>query len=110
MTRIHITLIAAGFAASCASTPDEPLDDAPDTAVERQMIGLLEKFDRWDLNGDGRLTVDELGEAERISGKPAREILDFYDINRDGGITLAEAQAAYARSDEAERRTQQSRR
>lgn len=61
------------------------------------MIGLLEKFDRWDYNGDGRLTLGELGEASSISGIPPQDILAFYDTNKDGAITLIEAQAAYQR-------------
>jgi len=102
--------IVAVLAIGCASQPAPPLAEFSDTVVERKMIGFIEKFDRWDENGDGLLTIDELGEAERVAGMPAREILAFYDTNRDGGISLAEAQAAYARSDDAERRVKQSRR
>ncbi|MFU8892774.1 MAG: hypothetical protein ACNA8L_04010 [Luteolibacter sp.] len=86
--------LAALAVISCASPST---DRIPETRIERQMIGLLEKFDRWDYNGDGRLTLDELGEASQASGIPAQDILAFYDTNQDGGISLAEAQAAYQR-------------
>lgn len=69
--------------------------------VKRQMIGLLEKFDRWDYNGDGQLTLSELKEAEELSGLPAAEILAFYDTGKNGNISLAEAEAGMSRIDEA---------
>lgn len=69
--------------------------------VKRQMIGLLEKFDRWDYNGDGRLSLSELKEAEEISGLPAEDILAFYDTGKNGTISFAEAQAGMSRLDEA---------
>ncbi len=69
--------------------------------VKRQMIGLLEKFDRWDYNGDGQLTLSELKEAEELSGLPAADILAFYDTGKNGKISFAEAQAGMARLDEA---------
>lgn len=69
--------------------------------VKRQMIGLLEKFDRWDYNGDGQLSLSELKEAEELSGLPAADILAFYDTGRNGRISLAEAEAGMSRLDEA---------
>ncbi len=69
--------------------------------VKRQMIGLLEKFDRWDYNGDGQLSLSELKEAEEVSGFPAADILSFYDSGKDGRISLAEAEAGMSRLDEA---------
>ena len=69
--------------------------------VKRQMIGLLEKFDRWDYNGDGQLTLSELKEAEELSGLPAADILAFYDTGKNGRISLAEAEAGMSRHDEA---------
>ena len=84
---------------SCASAPGPVV---PETPVERQMIGLLEKFDRWDHDGDGKLTAAELVEAERLTGQPPSKIVDFYDSNKDGAISLREAQTGYSRVDEAE--------
>ena len=36
--------------AACAPGPGSAI---PQTSSERQMLGLIEKFDRWDYNGDG---------------------------------------------------------
>ena len=86
---------------SCATGPG-PI--TPKTKVERQMVGLLQKFDRWDENGDGYLVTSELKQAEKISGQAPAKIIDFYDANRDGKISLLEAQAGFTRVDEAERK------
>ncbi|MEK6230503.1 MAG: hypothetical protein N2A42_01465 [Luteolibacter sp.] len=32
--------------------------------LKRQMVGLLEKFDRWDYNGDGYLSHTELNKLQ----------------------------------------------
>lgn len=66
------------------------------------MIGLLEKFDRWDENGDGQLVAKELKEAQKISGHQPKEIIEFYDTNRNDGISLTEAQSGFSRAAEAE--------
>ena len=76
----------------CAPTP-EP--------IKRQMIGLIEKFDRWDYNGDGRLSETELKEAEKLSHFSGREIVEFYDTGADGTISLREAQEGLKRLPEA---------
>jgi hypothetical protein len=91
--KLHIPFCAI----LCASCSPGLGPVVPKTKVERQMIGLLEKFDRWDYNGDGKLTASELGEATKLSGVPAADIIKFYDTNGDGGITLREAQAGYGR-------------
>lgn len=85
---------------SCAG----PGEFTPETKVERQLVGFLEKFDRWDYNGDGKLVASELKEAQQRTGRTPKQILDFYDEDRDGGITLREAQGGLERTDEAERR------
>lgn len=69
--------------------------------VKRQMIGLLEKFDRWDYNGNGKLSISELGDAETLSGIPVKEIIVFYDTDKDGRISFREAQAGMSRESEA---------
>jgi len=93
--------------ASCSSGPGPVI---PETRTERQMIGLLEKFDRWDDDGDGALTEKELNHGiNRFKDTPTRvdytgkEIIDFYDTNKNGKVTLREAQVGYARSGEAEK-------
>ena len=78
--------------ASCAPHPGP---------IKRQMIGLLEKFDRWDYNGDGHLVASELKDAEQLSGLPTNEIVDFYDTDKDARISFREAQAGLSRLDEA---------
>ncbi len=90
--------------ASCSSGPG-PI--TPKTKVERQMVGLLQKFDRWDDNGDGYLTAPELKQASKISHQPTAKITGFYDTNHDGKISLQEAQNGYSRADEAELKAKQ---
>ena len=84
---------------SCAKAPG-PV--TPVTPVQRQMIGLLEKFDRWDENGDGHLTEAEVNKAERITGYPPEKIVEFYVGNGDKRISLKEAQDGLTRFHEAE--------
>jgi len=90
--------------ASCSNGPG-PI--TPHTRVERQMVGLLQKFDRWDDNGDGYLTAPELKGASKISKQPPAKIIDFYDTNHDKKISLKEAQDGYSRNDEAELKAKQ---
>lgn len=85
---------------SCAKGPG-PI--TPTTPVERQMVGLLQKFDHWDEDGNGYLTVKELGKTQQITGQPPEKVLNFYDRNHDGRVSLSEAQQGLSRSDEAER-------
>jgi hypothetical protein len=76
----------------------------PETKVEKQMIGFLEKFDRYDLNGDGELDSQELVAAQKSTGHPPSEIIDFYDRDKSRTISLREAQRGFSRLDEAEER------
>jgi hypothetical protein len=85
----------------------------PKTPVERQMIGLLQKFDRWDDDGDGYLDCGEITRGiDSLKGKPqqvtytATEVIDFYDTNHDKKVSMMEAQAGFSRSAEAETRLQ----
>jgi Ca2+-binding EF-hand superfamily protein len=66
------------------------------------MIGLLEKFDRWDYDGDGELDAKELaaGLKERGSKYSADYVIGFYDTNGNKKISLREAQAGYSRADQ----------
>ncbi len=77
------------------------------------MIGLLQKFDRWDDDGDGFLDSGEITQGiDDLKGKPqqvtytAADIIDFYDTNHDKKVSMKEAQAGYKRSAEAETRLQ----
>ena len=76
----------------------------PKTVTERKMIGLLQKFDLWDDNGDGQLDKADLTAGFEGDEPKAVRVIDFYDTNHNGTISLREAQAGYSRSDEAERR------
>ncbi|MEO5712660.1 MAG: EF-hand domain-containing protein [Luteolibacter sp.] len=96
MKLLGLSLVIASV--GCSSGPGPVV---PKTRTERQMIGLLQKFDRWDEDGDGYLTASELKPVKKLGHKPA-EVIAFYDTNKDGKISLREAQAGYARSDEAE--------
>jgi EF hand len=96
-----LNLAAILMLISCSDAPD-PV--TPQSKIERQMIGLLEKFDRWDENGDGRLVPSELKETEKLSGHQPKKVIDFYDTNRDGGISLSEAQLGFSRAAEAEKK------
>ena len=68
------------------------------------MIGLLQKFDRWDDDGNGQLDRQELAEGLAGSGHSPDAVMEFYDTNRDGKISLKEAQNAYSRAPEADAR------
>ncbi len=78
----------------------------PQTPVERKMLGLLEKFDRWDDNGDGELDQHELDAGLAGSEHKAANVIAFYDADGNRRISLREAQAGYHRAEEAERRIQ----
>lgn len=79
---------------ACASFED-PHSEA---AHGRKMMGLLEKFDRFDYNGDGSLTRKEIDlgikEAAAVQLEPAEvdAMVKHYDINKDGKITRWEAE------------------
>ena len=96
--------------ASCASGPG-PV--TPENRTERQMLGLLEKFDRWDDDGNGELTVKEVDHGiNRFKGTPmkvnytGKQVVDFYDTDHSGAVSLREAQAGYHRADEVKGRLQ----
>jgi Ca2+-binding EF-hand superfamily protein len=103
----HLVLFTpAIFLSACSSAPGPVV---PKTKVEKQMIGLMEKFDRWDDDGDGYLTANEIQDGiDSLKGKPqevsykSAAVLEFYDTNKDGRISLREAQAGYKRAAEAE--------
>lgn len=90
--------------ASCVSSPGPVI---PENRTERQMLGLLEKFDRWDDDGNGELTGRELDQGiRRFKDTPMKvnytgeQVIKFYDTDHDGSVSLREAQAGYHRADE----------
>ncbi|MFT3992142.1 MAG: EF-hand domain-containing protein [Luteolibacter sp.] len=84
-----ITVLPLLALASCYRPPAPVV---PDTKTERQMIGLLAKFDLWDYDGNGKLDAKELRPASKMSGRPVSEIIGYYDTNKDQQISLHEAQ------------------
>jgi len=94
-TMKHITAFAALAITACAPAIGPVV---PKTPVERKMIGLLQKFDRWDDDGNGQLDREELTEGLADSGYSADAVMEFYDTNRNGLISLKEAQVAYGRA------------
>lgn len=80
--------------ASCAF--QDPHHD--EAAHGRKMMGLLEKFDRFDYNGNGSLTRKEIEQGVRESGVLGIEpteldaMMKHYDVNKDGKITRWEAE------------------
>ena len=79
--------------AACTTDPASP------EVVGRKMIGLQEKFDLIDIDGDGYLTKKELMDGFDDLGvitqtpETADKIIKFYDFDKDGRISLREAQS-----------------
>ena len=78
---------------SCAENPQDP------KVIDRKMVGLQQKFDLLDTNGDGYLTkseiiagFDAIGVVNQ-SPETADKIIKFYDFNKDGKISLRETQS-----------------
>lgn len=92
MTR---TLLLLPFLVACAG--DHPQSDA---AHGRKLMGLQEKFDRFDYNADGELTVAELklgieeSDTTGVTPVELKVLMEEYDVNRDGAISRWETQRA----------------
>lgn len=87
-----MVVLASVLLASCAGSGSPGSTDDQ----QRKKIGLLQKFDLWDYNGDGQLTEKELQDGVtahnvQIAETPA-EIIAYYDQNGDGKISMSEAQ------------------
>ncbi len=87
---------------ACSTAPGPVV---PKNKTERKSIGFVQKFDRWDENGDGQLRGNELKEAERISGHTRAQLLAIYDTDHSGGISLSEAQEPLEDMDEVKPKT-----
>lgn len=99
-------LLLTTLAASCSPGLGPVV---PGTEVERKMIALLEKFDRWDDNGDGQLDRSELADGLKGTDHSPDRVIAFYDTDRNGRVSIREAQAGYRRSGEAEEMIRQRR-
>ncbi|MEI7929691.1 MAG: EF-hand domain-containing protein [Verrucomicrobiales bacterium] len=97
--RILVSALPLLLLASCG-TPDNVV---PENAQERRLFGLLEKFDRFDYDGNGSLTKKEVRQGVKESGVHGvteaniQHGFERCDTNRDGKISFAEAQAAMRR-------------
>ena len=89
----RLALLPLLFAASCANQ-----EDHSEAAHGRKMMSLLEKFDRFDYNGNGSLTRKEIEQGIAEAGvtkvEPAEldSMMKHYDVNKDGKITRWEAE------------------
>ena len=69
-------------------------------ARNRKVMALQEKFDRFDYNGDGKLTLEEVRQGVKESGvtgvtdEELVALFEHYDVNKDGAISEWESQRA----------------
>jgi len=92
--RRYVLLVAAlgGGLVGCTPVAEQP------AARQRQMYGLVQKFDRFDDNGDGYLTRKELDQGVRRTGTlhltsaQLDQAMKGYDTNGDRRISQQEAQ------------------
>ena len=90
------------YLASCALVlaACSPVDPHSEAAHGRKIMGLQEKFDRFDYDADGKITRKEAEEGIQESGVTgvSEEELDsmmkHYDVNKDGAISRWETQRA----------------
>jgi len=73
-------------------------DPHSEAAHGRKMMGLLEKFDRFDYNGNNLLTRKEIEQGLQetdIEGVDSTELdaaMKHYDVTKDGSISRWEAE------------------
>lgn len=88
-------LLPVAMISACSS-----VDPHSEAAHGRKLMGLQEKFDRFDYNADRELTRAELVQGLRESdttGVTPEELdllLEEYDVNNDGAISRWEVQHA----------------
>jgi hypothetical protein len=100
----HYSLATLIVCAVAACSPG-PGNAVPETRSEKQMLGLMEKFDRWDYNGDGELSSREIdagilsikGSDKAVTYR-SKDVVRHYDTNDDKTVSLREAQAGYHRT------------
>lgn len=96
--------LAICLVAACSPSPGSAI---PENRAERQMLGFIAKFDRWDDNGDGKLSYREINAGiARLKGGSkavtytAADVVKYYDRNGDNAVSMSEAQAGYKRTTE----------
>ncbi|WP_035612357.1 EF-hand domain-containing protein [Haloferula sp. BvORR071] len=94
MKYLSLSFLPLLFLANCAPHQD-PNSEA---AQGRKMMALLEKFDRFDYNGNGLLTRKEIEQGIKetgVQGVDAKEldaVMKYYDVTKDGSISHWEAE------------------
>jgi hypothetical protein len=101
MKNLFPALLAIAIVSCSSSSPTDP------EVVGRKMIGLQQKFDLIDTDGDGYLTrseiiagFDQIGVVDQ-SPETVDAIIDFYDFNKDGMLSLRETQSGAVTGPEA---------
>lgn len=97
-----LPILAVCSTTACSPGPGSAI---PETRSEKQMLGIMEKFDRWDYNGDGELSLREIkagiagikGSSRAVTYNAA-DVVKYYDLNGDKKVSLREAQAGYHRT------------
>lgn len=93
MKYVSALLLPLGLFASCAYE-----DPHSEEAQGRKMMALLEKFDRFDYNGNGLLTRKEIEQGlketgvEGVEKKELDAAMKHYDVTKDGSISRWEAE------------------
>jgi Ca2+-binding EF-hand superfamily protein len=97
--RLSLALISL-LIVSCGT----PENIVPESPKERKMFAFLEKFDRFDYDGNGKLTKKEVRQGLKESDVPGvtdqeidRGFAEF-DTNKDGAISFREAQGGLRRA------------
>lgn len=75
---------------------------------DRDKGQLMEVFKRFDKNGDGKLSGDEIADMMRFIGKKpedAKEMLDQYDDDGSGDLDFKEFQDMHAANSEVDEKT-----
>lgn len=83
------------FVAACTS-----VDPHSEAAHGRKVMGLQEKFDRFDYDADGKVTRKEAEQGIResgvtgVTGEELDGMMKHYDVDKDGAISRWEGQRA----------------
>jgi Ca2+-binding EF-hand superfamily protein len=95
-TRTLLATLAAGFLASCATAPETDHDlfvqadtnkDSRISLAEANTFGLPRLFNRFDVDGDGSVT---LAEARTVEPGFDQKLFSERDLNHDGKVSYAE--------------------
>ena len=92
----YLSLLPFLFVACAHQDPHQ--DPHSEAAHGRKMMALLEKFDRFDYNGDQHLTRAEIeqgvGETgvQGVNSAELDALMIHYDVTKDGKISRWEAE------------------